>query len=138
MLTPRHQRLKNLLIQLAGTDIGTYKVSDTQTVTAIKVVPPEPKPHWIPQGIEIVINRVPDIARQEGMHWNAVKRIEEWTVILTQYDRTEYDTLNSVCDRIMREFGSNGRMTYQPQSEKAYERANLYLQLARHLKGVRV
>jgi hypothetical protein len=138
---PRYQQLKHLLTKLAGNDLGIYEVpallsTDPPTTTpAIKIVPPEPPTSWVPQGIEIIVQRVADIASQSGMHWSATNRVEEWTVILTQYNREEYNALNNVCDRILREFGWQARSTYQAQSEKAYERANIYIQLSRYLKA---
>jgi hypothetical protein len=135
MLMPRYQRLKDLLGRLVGSDLGVYRISPIKTISALKIVPPEPLSSWVPEGLEVILERVPDVVEQSGMYWSAVHRVEQWRVILTQYNRDEYNVLASVCDRILTEFGSRSRMVYQAQSEKAYERANIYIRLDRYLRA---
>jgi hypothetical protein len=131
MLTPRFRLLKDEVVACIGSLLGTYQIG-TNLEIAILVVPPEPRPTWKVSGIEAIVSRVPIAISSEGSHGGSTRR-ETWQISLTQYDKSNYDSLSSAKDKLADYFGGSVTVSYYPQTEETYEKAIFYLNLDRYI-----
>jgi hypothetical protein len=122
---------RDAIAQIVGTDIGYYQIG-SQQVPALMIVPPEPQATWRPQGLEIVIDRNA-VASDHGYH-GGLRRVYSWQLVLNQWDRSELNRLMVVRDRILTEFASLASYTHQPQTDSAYERCNMLIQVQKYIK----
>jgi hypothetical protein len=123
--------LRNAIEQIVGTDVGYYQIGSNQA-PALMVVPPEPFTTWRPAGLEVIINREPRLL-DYGYH-SGLKRVYVWEVILNQWDRDNFNQLTTVRDRILTEFLGLATHTYQPQTDSAYERCNIFIQIQKYIR----
>lgn len=127
------RQIKDAIIQIAGESLGTYSIGKN-TVGAIMIVPPEPRTTWQVKGLEIIISRDPQ-STDEGMH-SGIKRVNRWEVILNQWDRSEFKILKQVRDNIVKGFKVREKPIYQKQTDNAYERCTIFINLQNYIKDV--
>lgn len=77
--------LKDLLITVLGSELGTFTASPGKTYPAIWISPPLIDPSWKVSGLQVAIARSPEVRKQTPLTGEKLKR-QWWFVELVQHD----------------------------------------------------
>lgn len=120
---PTFLTLRNDVESLLTGLIGTYKIGTAQPVPALWVAPPQPPNNRIVTGLEVIIQKIPEIKSD----WLINKRMilkEQWSITLYQRDATK-STHDAV--RILLQNYVGSTVVTTPANDTFYEQSRVYV-----------
>lgn len=109
----------NLLLNL----LGTYKIGTSPLFPALWVAPPQPPSNRIVTGLEVIIQKMPNV-RTNWLLNNRTIFEEEWVITLYQRDpkKSTHDAV-----RILLENYVGATVTTTPANDEFYEQSRVFI-----------
>lgn len=103
--------------------IGTYKIGTAPAVPALWVAPPQPPSNRVVTGLEVIIQKVPDVKTNWLLNSRTIIK-EQWSVTLYQRDATK-STHDAV--RILLQNYVGATVVTTPANDTFYEQSRVYI-----------
>lgn len=110
-------QIRQALLDLFGSELGTYTLPDGTTIPALYVAKPgQVRPEWRVTGIECVLGRTPLLRSLGGVGAQVANRI--WTLTFRAFDTTQtLDTIQLIAFRAWPRL----QPRHLPQTDTTYE-----------------
>lgn len=115
--------LRNDVEMLLTGMIGTYKIGTAAPIPALWVAPPQPPSNRVVTGLEVIIQKVPDIKSNWLLNSRTIIK-EQWTVTLYQRDSTK--TTHDAVRKLLQNY-VGATVTTTPANDQFFEQSRVYI-----------